>query len=478
MSRIAKNYIYNTSYQLFILLVPIIIAPYLARILGAEKLGIYGYIYSFTSIMSTIGLLGIYTYGNRETAYCRDKKEVLSSNFWEIMLIRGFLCIVTSIIFFTISTKSVYGNYFNLFYFWLLADFIDITWLFVGMENMKPAVAKNFFAKIITVVGIFVLVKSKEDLWLYLTLISISTLVANLSVYPLLLKVIDKPKFISVDKEKIKKHIGGACLLFLPQVATIMYLQVDKVMIEMLTGQTSQIAFYLYAEKIINIPLALIIGLNTVMMPRIANEFRKGNMGSMRLYLNKAVNFSLFLAFPMFIGLVNIAHKFIPWYLGSEFLPTIKALIMLSPLIVINALSGVAGQQYFVATNQINIILRAYVPAAIINFGINLVLIPKFGFLGAATASLIASFISLLILYHHMTKQIIFESLWKSGLKYFSYSLIMGGALFLLGLKLPDSATTTIIQIFAGIFIYCIILILRKDKMFGDVVAKLIKLRN
>lgn len=58
MSKIVENYIYNVLYQAFILIVPLLTAPYLARVLGATNLGIYSYIYSASAIISTITLLG------------------------------------------------------------------------------------------------------------------------------------------------------------------------------------------------------------------------------------------------------------------------------------------------------------------------------------------------------------------------------------------------------------------------------------
>lgn len=71
-------------------------------------------------------------------------------------------------------------------------------------------------------------------------------------------------------------HLTSSMQLFLPQIASILYLQLSKVMIKYFNGEVSQIAFYDQAEKIVSIPMALITALSTVMMPRIANEFSNG----------------------------------------------------------------------------------------------------------------------------------------------------------------------------------------------------------
>ena len=77
---------------------------------------------------------------------------------------------------------------------------------------------------------------------------------------------------VELEDGTYKKHIIGAVILFLPSLVSTIYLQMDKVMIEWLTGETAQISYYDQAEKIVMIPLTFITVLSTVMMPRIANE--------------------------------------------------------------------------------------------------------------------------------------------------------------------------------------------------------------
>ena len=72
---IKKNYIYNMLYQLLIIMLPIITTPYLARKLGAEGNGIYGYTVSIVTYFILFGSLGISMYGQREIAYNQNEKK-------------------------------------------------------------------------------------------------------------------------------------------------------------------------------------------------------------------------------------------------------------------------------------------------------------------------------------------------------------------------------------------------------------------
>ncbi|WP_310199002.1 oligosaccharide flippase family protein [Neobacillus niacini] len=461
MNKIYENYFYNMLYQVFILFIPIVTAPYLARTLGATELGIYSYVYSFTSILSSFSLLGIYSYGNRKTAYVRDNMVELNKMFWELMLIRVGLGGIGTIIFLIVASSSEYTLYFLLYYGWLLASFLDVSWLFIGLENMKPVVLKNFFAKLISVIGIFIFVNSEEDLWIYFLLMGVTTLVANLSVYGQLKSIIFKP---TINKNNLNGHFIGSIQLFLPQIASLLYLQIDKIMINFFTSTTNQVAFYDQAEKVILIPMTLITVLSTVMMPRIANDYAKGNIETVNRYVLKAGEISLFLAIPMAVGIAGIANNFIPWYLGNEFIPTIYAIIILSPLIISNSLIGVFGNQYFTGTNQIGIIVKAYGTAAILNIILNGFLIPYLGFLGAAISTIISSLASLLILFYYISKQISMGPLLRTGLKYFMLSLPLAMSVFGIGFLLPASIYSTFIQISVGVLIYGLFLLLIKDQ--------------
>lgn len=467
MGNITKNYIYNAAYQLLVLLTPIVTAPYLSRVLGAENLGIYSYINSSGIIVVTIFLLGIYAYGNRQIAYVRDKRLEVTKTFWELEFSRLILLILGSIAYFLyLQFNGEYKIYFILYYPYVISQFIDCSWVYVGMEDMKPAVIKNFIARLANVVGIFIFVRDRGDLGKYIFIYAMTTLIANASIYLQLHKYIDKP---NAQVKKIFYHIKNSTVLFLPQAATLLYLQVDKVMLQWLTGRSEQVSYYDQAEKIINIPLALITVLSTVVMPRIANEFKKKNLHVIEKLINRVCNYALFMACPMMVGLFAIARQFVPWYLGNEFLSTAYLMMILSPLVVLNSLTGISGEQFFTATNQIGILFRSYISAAVVNICINAVLIPKIGCYGSAIATVFSSLISVIIQYNFLFKQIHIKELKVAGIKYGIGAVLMGGILFLLTGKLSASINTTVIQIVIGGICYIVYLLLIKDSTLKEI---------
>lgn len=476
MGRIGRNYIYSVLYQILILIAPIITAPYLARVLGADNLGIYSYVSSSGSIITTLSLLGIYTYGNRQTAYIRENRASLTSTFWELELLHLVLGVIGTAIYLLYALLNRnYSIFFYFYYPYIFAQFIDCSWIYVGLENMKPAVIKNAVTKIVNIAGIFLFVKSRDDLWIYITLLAVTTLLANISIYTQLHRYVDGPQ---INKHMIPFHLKGSLTLFLPQVASLFYLQVDKVMLEWLTGATNQVSFYDQAEKIVTIPLSLITVISSVVMPRLANEYQKKNLSAVQDLLLRAGKYALCMAMPMMLGIFCISRQFIGWYLGPEFSATAIAMMILSPIILLNTLAGISGKQYFTATNQISILLRAYVTAAVINVIINAILIPQYGYVGAAIATILSSLTSVITQYWFFIKQLQVKDLWRYSLKYFIGAMIMSAVIAVSTWHMDTSVLTTMLQITIGIVTYGLYLVFTKDSVFQELLLYLHSRRN
>lgn len=473
MNKLAKNYIYNLGYQIFVIIVPLITMPYLARVLHSDNLGIYSYVTSCASIINTIGLLGLYNYGDRQIAYTRDNTQEMSCSFNELMSIRLILCVLASLIYFVWALQSEYTVYFLIYYPWLLTGFIDISWFFAGIEDMGPMVFKNFLIKLLNVICIFLFVREETDLWKYFALIAIVTLIANLSMYS---QLQGKGLKFRISFSNANKHIRDAILLFLPQLASVFYLQIDKVMLNYISGDASQVAFYDQAEKIVNIPFTVITALSVVMMPRIANEFKKGNHESIINYITKSARFAFLISLPMMFGLIAIAPIFVPWYLSREYLPVIKAIWIISPIILTNTLNNISGTQYLTAINKIGILTFANVLTAIMNVILNSILIPQMGFYGAAIATVISSMTCASIQLFYMNRTIKIFSILICMWRYLCSAVLMFLVLKLAATRMTTTIFSTVLLIVIGVVIYFLSLTCLKDEFFFGILKSMKKI--
>ena len=166
---IKKNYIYNLLYQVLAIIIPIITIPYVSRVLGARNIGIYGYTLSISAYFILLGSLGISLYGQREIAYVMNNKKKNSKKFWEIFILRLFTMSIAAIVFYFVFIRShrTYYMYFQILLLEILGNTLDISWFFQGLEEFGKTVSRNLIVKLVSLICIFLFVKTKNDLYIY-----------------------------------------------------------------------------------------------------------------------------------------------------------------------------------------------------------------------------------------------------------------------------------------------------------------------
>ncbi|KAF0800919.1 oligosaccharide flippase family protein, partial [Pediococcus acidilactici] len=280
--KIVKNFLFNVSYQVFILLVPLVTTPYISRVLGSEGVGINAYTNSIIQYFILFGTIGINTYGNRQIAYSRGNNEDVSQDFWEISILR-FITIGISYAVFLVYLSMVheYHTYFFAQSFQIIAAALDISWFFMGLENFKITVIRNFIIKIISLICIFTMVKNQNDLGIYILILSLSLLFGNLSLWGYLKRYVRRPRF---DRLRLLKHIRPSIALFIPQVAIQIYLVLNKTMLGSISGVRSA-GYFEYSDRIVKIVLAIVTSIGTVMLPRMASIYANKDYKKLKEYM-------------------------------------------------------------------------------------------------------------------------------------------------------------------------------------------------
>jgi len=181
---IAKNYIYNLIYQILAMIIPIITTPYLSRVLGAEKIGIYSFTFSILSYFVLFGCLGIALYGQREIATVQDDVKRRSKVFWELFYLKLIMICISFAIFAIINfNNDIYGIYYKILTIELFANAIDITWFYQGIEDFKKITIRNAIVRIASVILIFIFVKNENDLIKYFLINGISNFISYLVLW-------------------------------------------------------------------------------------------------------------------------------------------------------------------------------------------------------------------------------------------------------------------------------------------------------
>ena len=454
MTNPKKNFIYNVLYQILILIIPLITAPYLSRVVGSEGVGIFSYTYSIVYYFMLLTLLGVNNYGNREIAKVRDNKKELSKTFWSIysfQIIMGILMLILYIAYlflFNVDYKLL--SFIEIIY--IVSAILDINWFFYGMEEFKKTIARNTTLKIGTLFLIFIFVKESTDLWKYTLIMSLMTLLSQLVLWFFMKGKID---FIKVKFKDIKKHIKPNIILFIPVIAVSIYKIMDKVMLGSLTN-INEVGYYENAEKIVNIPITIIAALGTVMLPRITNMISNGQKKEVNKYINKSIEFVMFLSLAMCIGLICIGYDFAPIFFGKEFQKTGILIMLLSITLPFISFANVIRTQYLIPFNKDKIYMRSVIYGAISNFIMNLIFIPKFESIGACIGTITAEIFVMLYQFYYMRKEYKFGNLFKTIIPFILTSIIMFEVIYPLNYLIPNKIIKILVQVLVGVIIYFI----------------------
>ena len=468
-SSITKNYLYNLIYQLIITLIPLFTTPYLTRVLGATNLGIYSYTYSIITIFFLLSSLGINTYGQREIAYIQDNKEKRSKLFFELIIIRiisTFISLILLLILTLIETK--YKLYYQIFSIYIIANLFDITWFYQGIENFKDITIRNIIIKVIYLISIFTFIKNKSNLTTYIFLYSIMTLLTNLSLWIKLNKLVILQKKINPIK-----HIKYVLIFFIPQIASLIYTVLDKTMLGIIVPDIRQVSYYEQASYIVKTLLMFITTISSIMVSKISHAFKLNKNKEITNYLNTIINFIWLLGVPITFGVCAVIKNFVPWFYGKEYLSVTNLVYIMSPIIIIISLNNLIGIQYLSSTKNQNKYIFAIIIGSIINFILNLILIPKYSAIGATISSVIAELIILLIELYFMNKLIPNINILKNSFKYLILGFIMFLITYISGNIFKPTIYTTTFQILIGIITYSTLLLISKDKFIFNQLNKL-----
>ena len=449
--KIVKNYLYNVGYNILILLTPLLTVPYISRVLGPTGVGINATTNSVITYFLLAGTVGITMYGNREIAFIREDFEKRSQVFWEIELLQittiGLAYLAFCIFLFFQNQLKMYFFYQS---FLIIAGAFDISWFFMGLEDFKKTVLRNILVKIISLFAIFVLVKTKNDVGIYILILSLSQLLGNATLWPYLNRIVRVPKIATLH---IFKHLKPSLSLFIPQVAITIYLAVNKTMLWQLDNVTAS-GYYDYSDKLIKLVLAIVTSTGTVMLPHIANLYARKKMKQVKEYLYISFDFVLFIAIPMCFGIAALATSLAPWFFGSEFTMVNKLLMIEAPVIILIGLSNVIGQQYLLPTKQTRTYTVSVVLGAVTNIVINIPLILKYGVYGAMIATLLSE---LTVTSYQLIKvrtALKLSKLFANVGKYMFAAVIMFMPVYVLNICMKISAISLFFQIIIGLLIY------------------------
>lgn len=382
--KVLKNYAYNLSYQLLVIILPIITTPYVTRIFSSNDLGLYGYFNSIVTYFILLATLGVANYGTKEIS--GNRKEI-KKNFWGIYTLQlgAALLSILLYILFCMGVSTMQNPVAYILGLSLVSKGLDISWLFQGLEDFRKITARNITVKLVGVSAIFLFIKSASDLYLYVFLLTAFELLGQLSMWVPAREFIGKPHF---DLGYAKHHLKPIILLFLPQIAISLYVTLDRTMLGALAS-TRDVGIYDQALKLVNILLTLVTSLGSVMLPRVSSLLSKGDHKAVNKMHELAFLIYNLVIFPIIAGILIVNDDFVQFFLGKDFQDARYAISIMIFRMFFIGWTNIMGIQILIPHNKNKEFMVSTTVPAILSVGLNLLFLPKLGYVGAAIVSVL-----------------------------------------------------------------------------------------
>ena len=465
---IKKNFIFRALYELLIFLTPFITIPYVARVLGSDGEGIHSYTASVMSFFTLFAALGTPQYGLREIARHRDNPQEASKLFWEIELL-------------TVFTSAVcLAGWLLLCLFWkeyriyllaltpsLLSTMFNISWFFTAYEKVGYTVARSAVFRILSVVLLLTLVKSRSDLVLSIFLSSMTSFLGSLSMWSFLPKMLVKVDFRTLQ---FRRHFHETLVYFIPTIAVSISAVLDKFLLGLIIHDYSLSGYYEHANKLFKIIKSLVItSLFKVIQARVSYLFAQGKTKEIKYRIRRAMDFSFLLGLGCVFGVAGIAHVFVPVFWGPGWEPVETLIYMMCPITVIVSVSYCLGDLYYNPSGNRAQSAKYVILDACINTVLNLLLIPRWNAYGAVIATVVAEGITTVIYVQNCRGYLTWQTLGECFWKRFFAGAFMCALVMLIGtLPMKNDILKLFVQVASGVAFYIAVLYLAKDELLKE----------
>jgi len=380
--------IFSAGYQILILFVPLVTTPYVTRIFSPNQIGIYAASLAIVSFFVVGAAFGLPLFGSREIAKATfEKRDRL---FYEFFSLQFLTSIGFYVVFLIIAVIFKLSKYYYLQSLLILVNIFDVSWFYIGIEEIKRTLYRNFLSKIFTMVSIFIFVKTKNDLNIYIGLNIMGMLLGNLLMIFQLRRFI-KAKFIFIwpDFNMAKRSCG----ILISQMISSAKSSFDRIILLALTGSNSFVGIYDQGRKIINIIIAVSNSATIALLPKMTSTMQdKTNKYKLNSMLQKIVPVifigSIFLGSSIYLNAAN----FVSVFFGKGYGDVTEVLKIFSLALLVLPINYFLLNGIILPKSHDKQYREIFIVSAIVLFVGNLVLDKPFGFMGAAVAFIISEY--------------------------------------------------------------------------------------
>ena len=373
----------------------------LTNYLGPAGVGNYNTITTYINFFIVIADLGLFSVTVREISKNPEKEKTIISNVFIIRLISALLAVIIAVglVFVTnydsqIKLGVLICSGFLLFN--LLSSIYDM--ILQYRLKMQYSALAEFLSKLITLLALFVIIKMNGGF-----LLIISTVLAS-GILIFIFKYLFAKKFLNFsptyDKKITAWIVSIAWPLGIVFIVNNLFFKLDTLMLYVIKGSVA-VGIYSVAYKLLEVSIIFAGYFSSSLKPTISRNIND------KSYLSNVISKSIFVlllvAAPISAICIAFSKEIIIFLSNNDFISGSNALILLSftlPLIYLDILLG----EILIAKDSRKTLIRISIFILLFNFVTNLIIIPRYSFIGAAFTTALSELVLLLINLHYTRK--------------------------------------------------------------------------
>ena len=467
---IAKNTGFLLTAEIVDKLLRFFLIVVITRYLGDIGFGIYSFAFAFISMFSILANLGLNTFMVREIARDKSKTEKFVNNIITLKL--SIVTIVFSLSFIIALLWDKSAQITPIIFLVIIHEIIEtliltIRVMFNAHEKMHYTLFVTVIERTIALLAGLVALYRGYGLMGLITALIISKLITLLSSY-----IISRKKFIKIklsfDFEFWKYAVKRALPFWFTLLFFRIYTKTDTIMLSAMKG-FAETGWYNAASKLIEALSFFPDVIINAVFPSMS-RFHETSKDLLQVLFRKTFYYMFVLSFPLTVGVTILANRFIIFIYKNEFVLSgsiLQILIWAVLFMFVNQsmgylLNAINKQKCFTISNGV---------CAFANIILNLALIPKYSYIGAAIATVSTQIISFSLLYYFTSANGYKINLIKTTYKPIIAGIIMGVSI----LYLNFLHILLIVPIAMILYFLALILIGGFGKEEFDLVRSLIK---
>lgn len=368
-----KNTIFKSLLNVVNIVVPLIIGPYIIRLLDVDLYGTYNRVLSEFQVFMVFASFGVYTLGVREISKVRDDEKKVSklfTNLFVISLMSNLLIMVIYILYVILTSSGTAQMIYFVLNIQIIANIFYVEFVNEALENYKFITIKSIIVKIIYLISILLFIKNPDDVVIYAIVVSATIFLNNIISF---IYAKSKIKF-DFSNLKFKKYIKPLLAVLVISNVELLYGQLDRVLLGKFVSDVSVTVYYTayyLVSTLASIPYSII----NVSIPRLSYILKNETQEKYEEKLANSISSLLFIIVPMCLGVFVLSKEIVILYAGEKYTNITIPLMVACISRIFISLESVMNNLVMYPNDKENRILKITALCGVSNLCVNFLLI-------------------------------------------------------------------------------------------------------